>query len=402
MSSPHTSQRREHRLRRDRLGRVDIKSLNRSQLQDWAVDVLGADRALGLRLFKELWQKGARSFAEMTDVSSRWHAALEEHAFIAMLEPDLVLASEDGTRKYLWMLEDGHRIESVLIPDGDRVTLCLSSQVGCAMACSFCLTGDLGLKRQLKPSEIANQALQINVQLQRETGRRITNLVFMGMGEPLHNLPNLVPCLEVCLDDHGLNFSHRRVTVSTVGLVHKMAELAKAVPVNLAVSVNASSEEQRLGIMPITRRHSLAELVQAMKDYPLPNGKRITAEYVMMGGFNDTTDDAARLYELLADVPIKVNLIPYNENPDRDIRRPTDEAVKAFQHFLVSRGMNCSVRTTRGQDISAACGQLGKARQQAAARGWLDTARIVAGLQPLESADLQGHGERAAVDHGHS
>ncbi|MFK7931063.1 MAG: radical SAM protein, partial [Myxococcota bacterium] len=219
----------------------------------------------------------------------------------------------------------------------------------------------------------------------RETGRKITNLVFMGMGEPLHNLPNLIPALHICLDDHGLGLSHRRVTVSTVGLVHKMKALAEAVPVNLAVSVNASSEEQRLGIMPITKKHSLAQLVDAMKRFPLPNGKRITAEYVMMGGFNDSLDDAARLFELLQDVPVKVNLIPYNENPDREIRRPADDTVKAFQHYLMSHGMNCSIRTTRGKDISAACGQLGKARQQATQHGWLHNARIVAGLEPAEA-----------------
>lgn len=390
MSSPSTRPRpRHHPLAHDDEGRVDLKGMTRAQLQEWSEVVLGADRALGHRLFKALWQQGARSIDELAQVSVRYHDALRQHGFISMLEPDLVLASNDGTRKYLWTLEDGHRIESVLIPDGDRVTLCMSSQVGCAMACSFCLTGDLGLKRQLKASEIANQALQINLQYAQETGRRITNLVFMGMGEPLHNLPNLVPALRICLDDHGLNFSHRRVTVSTVGLVRKMQELAAAVPVNLAVSVNASSEEQRLGIMPITKKHSLSELVDAMRRLPLPNGKRITAEYVMMGGFNDSLDDAARLFGLLQDVPVKVNLIPYNENPDRDLRRPSDDTVKAFQHYLVSRGMNCSVRTTRGQDISAACGQLGKGRLQAQQRGWLHTARVVAGLE-RGSAQAQG------------
>ncbi|MFK7927917.1 MAG: hypothetical protein AB8H79_06995, partial [Myxococcota bacterium] len=161
---------RPHSLIRDDQGRVDLKCLTRDQIQDFAVDVLGGDRPLGLRLFKALWQHGARSFSELRDVSIKWHEPLQKHAFISMLEPDIVLASDDGTRKYLWTLEDGHRVESVLIPDTDRVTLCLSSQVGCAMACSFCLTGDLGLKRQLKASEIANQALQINLQYARETG----------------------------------------------------------------------------------------------------------------------------------------------------------------------------------------------------------------------------------------
>ncbi len=195
---------------------------------------------------------------------------------------------------------------------------------------------------------------------------RITNLVLMGMGEPLHNLKNLVPALENCLDDHALNFSHRRVTVSTVGLVSKMAELAAALPVNLAVSLNSTTEEQRLQIMPITRKHSMAELLDACGSFPLPAGKRITFEYVMFAGFNDSLVDAARLHTLLEGIRAKVNLIPYNENPHRDLRRPDDETVKAFQHYFVSRGSNCSVRTTRGIDISAACGQLGKTEEQKA------------------------------------
>jgi 23S rRNA (adenine2503-C2)-methyltransferase len=187
----------------------------------------------------------------------------------------------------------------------------------------------------------------------------------MGMGEPLHNLDNLVTALGVCLDDNALNFSHRRVTVSTVGLVKRLGPLAASLPVNLAVSINATTEEQRREIMPITRRHSLAELIEACRTFPLPTGKRITFEYVMFRDFNDTLDDAARLFTLLKGIKAKVNLIPYNENPHRDLRRPSDETVKAFQHYFVERGLSCSIRTTRGTDIHAACGQLGKSRNAA-------------------------------------
>lgn len=376
---------RAHRLRCDAQGRLDLKCLTLPELERWVAEELSGDPGLARRIFQGLWQRGARTIDELTEVGAPWRRLLSERCYISMLEPDLVLASEDGTRKYLWRLEDGHRVESVLIPDGDRLTLCMSSQVGCAMACSFCLTGDLGLKRQLKASEIANQPLQVGLQLAREGGPRITNLVLMGMGEPLHNLPNLIPALTICLDDLALNFSHRRVTVSTVGLVHKMAELAAALPVNLAVSVNATTEEQRRQIMPITRRHSLAELIEAMERFPLPNNKRITVEYVMIAGFNDSLADAARLYDLLQRVPAKVNLIPYNENPDRELRTPSFPTVKAFQHYFVSRGLSCSVRTTRGTDISAACGQLGKARQQATEHGWLNDARRVAGFEIFPS-----------------
>ncbi|MFT4626188.1 MAG: 23S rRNA (adenine2503-C2)-methyltransferase [Myxococcota bacterium] len=365
-------------LLRDAGGRVDIKSLDQAGVRDLVCTVCGGTEGQALRVYKELWQRGVTRFADMKDVARPLRERLEREAYIAVLEPDMVLRSTDGTTKFLWRLEDGQRVESVLIPDGDRLTLCMSSQVGCAMACTFCLTGDMGLIRQMKVSEIANQPLQVGRQLPE--GTRITNLVLMGMGEPLHNLPNLVPALRVCLDDHGLNFSHRRVTVSTVGLVPKMAELAAALPVNLAVSLNATTDEHRRRIMPITRKHSLEALLDACRSFPLPNGKRITFEYVMFRGDNDALEDAERLLGLLADIPAKVNLIPYNENPDRDLQRPSDDVVKAFQHYLVSNGMSCSIRTTRGQDISAACGQLGRAREQAVEHGWLEDARRIAGL----------------------
>ena len=199
-------------------------------------------------------------------------------------------------------------------------------------------------------------------------GRRITNIVLMGMGEPLHNYDNLTTALRTWLDDEGLNLSHRRITVSTVGLVPRLVRLADELPVNIAISLNATTEEQRLQVMPITRKYSLQELMDACRALPLHGKKRITFEYVMMAGFNASLEDAARIEALVEGIPAKVNLIPYNENPDRDIRRPTDAQVKAFQHYLVTRGVHCSVRTTRGRDVSAACGQLGKAAEVMARR----------------------------------
>jgi len=353
---------RTEQLLRDAQGRIDIMALDRDALIAFVQEQAGGTPGDGVRVYKQLWRSEARDFLAMTDVRRTLREKLHTLAFVRRLAPDLRLESRDGTIKYLWRLEDGHTIESVLIPDGDRVTLCMSSQVGCAMACTFCLTGDMGLRRHLVASEIALQPLQVQADVGPDL--RITNLVLMGMGEPLHNLPQLVPALTNCLDDHGLNFSHRKITVSTVGLVPKMAELAAALPVNLAVSLNATTEEQRRQIMPITRRHSMHELLEACRNFPLPSGKRITFEYVMFAGFNDSLDDAARLLTLLEGIPAKVNLIPYNDNPERDLRRPTEPVVRAFQDFLVRGGMSTSVRTTRGQDISAACGQLGKARQQ--------------------------------------
>ena len=354
-------------------GQVDVKAFDLPGLERFVVEGLGEKKFRARQLYKWLWQRNAQSFDEMTDLSKDLRVALNEHAYIHRLDPELVLRSEDGTIKYLWKLEDGSTIESVLIPDDGRLTLCMSSQVGCAMACSFCLTGDLGLKRHLKPSEIAGQPLQIQRDLIAELGDaapRITNLVLMGMGEPLHNLDNLTTALTNCLHDEGLNYSHRRITVSTVGLVPRIGELAQRLPVNLAVSLNATTEEQRRQIMPVTRKYSLEQLMDACREFPLQRTKRITFEYVMFAGFNDSLEDAARLLKLLRGIKAKVNLIPYNENPDRDLRRPSDEVVRAFQNYLVTRNMNCTVRTTRGIDISAACGQLGKAKQQIVEKGW--------------------------------
>ena len=355
-----------HASREDDQGRRDIKCLTLPELEV-AILGLGKERFRAKQIYKWLWQKHVTSFDEMTNISKAARAELGQRFYISELEPAEVLHSTDGTRKFLWRCEDGHAIESVLIPDGDRFTLCMSTQVGCAMACSFCLTGDLGLKRHLKVSEIANQPAQVNKLLADEGHPPLTNLVLMGMGEPLHNLDNLVPALTIALDADALNFSHRKITVSTVGLVPKMAELAAALPVNLAVSLNATTEEQRLQTMPITRRYDLETLLQACRDFPLPAGKRITFEYVMLGGFNDTLEDAARLVRMLRGIKAKVNLIPYNENPDRNIKRPDQKLVKQFQHYVMQQGIHCAVRTTRGTDIAAACGQLGK-REEALKR----------------------------------
>jgi 23S rRNA (adenine2503-C2)-methyltransferase len=338
-------------------GRIDIKSLTLAEIEA-ALTGLGSERFRALQVYKWLWQRGVSRFDEMTNVAKSVRALLEERFYIPFLEVVAVQASIDGTHKFLWATEDGHRVESVMIPDDGRNTLCVSSQAGCAMACTFCLTGDLGLRRHLRPSEIANQPLQVRQRLDEQY--RISNIVMMGMGEPLHNLDNLLPALGIYLDEQALNFSHRKITVSTVGLVPQLQKLADALPVNLAVSLNATTEEQRRQVMPITRKYSMAELLDACRALPLKHSKRITFEYVMMAGFNDSLADAQRLVRLMRGIRSKVNLIPYNENPAREIRRPADGVVRAFQHHLVSHGIQASVRVTRGRDISAACGQLGK------------------------------------------
>lgn len=351
-------------------GRVDVRSLTRPQLAAFLAS-LGDRPTRAGNVFLGLWKHGATDFSQLHRVARPTRQKLAEVAGITTLSSAGVLDSTDGTRKYLWSLHDGHTIESVLIPDlnrstsdgrpiPDRLTLCVSSQVGCAMKCSFCLTGDLGLRRNLTPAEIAAQPQQIQNSL--PDGVRITNIVMMGMGEPLHNYDNLTTALRIMMDDHGLNLSHRRITVSTVGLVPAMQRLAEELPVNVAISMNATTEQQRRHVMPLTRKYSLQTLMDCAASLPLPTGKRIAFEYVMMAGFNDSWDDADRLVAWMLPMRnrVKVNLIPYNENPQRDILRPADDRVKGFQHHLVTRGVHCSIRTTRGRDISAACGQLGK------------------------------------------
>jgi 23S rRNA (adenine2503-C2)-methyltransferase len=345
-------------------GKVDIKSLDLDGLTCF-LGQIGEAESRSLLLYKQIWQQGARTFSEMENIARSTLRKMEQEAGLDFLESDQILDSGDGTRKFLWKLPSGGLIESVLIPDldrgegrNDRMTLCVSSQWGCAMKCSFCLTGDLGLRQQLTAAQIANQVLQVSETL--PAGSRITNIVMMGMGEPLHNYGNLVAALRNMMHDDALNLSHRKITVSTVGLLPGLRKLASELPVNLAISLNASTEEQRRQVMPITHRYSLADLMETCNSLPLPRGKRIAFEYVMMAGFNDDLADAERLLKLLDPNRSKVNLIPYNENPNRKIRRPPFGRVKAFQHHLVTNGLHCSIRTTRGIDISAACGQLGK------------------------------------------
>jgi 23S rRNA (adenine2503-C2)-methyltransferase len=351
-------------------GRVDVKSLGRPALEAF-VAPMGRARHHANQVYKWAWQRGVSSFADIPSINRQATEWLGQHAVLTRLAPADRLESADGTTKFLWDVGEGRTVESVLIPDDNRdgpprLTLCVSTQVGCAMACSFCLTGDMGLVRNLSAAEIAGQPLQIGRSL--PPGRRITNVVLMGMGEPLHNYDNLVIALRAMLDNEGLNLSHRRITVSTVGLVPRMERLAAELPVNLAVSLNASTDAQRRLVMPITRRYSLAELMAACRRLPLPAGKRIAFEYVMMAGFNDSIEDAVRVGELMQGLPTKINLIPYNENPDRDIRRPSDATVEAFRDHLDTHGVHCTVRTTRGRDISAACGQLGRAAEVLAQR----------------------------------
>ena len=288
----------------------------------------------------------------MTNLSKDLRAELEETARISDLAPAAVEVGADGVRKYLFVLEDGAGIESVIIPDEGRNTLCISSQAGCAMGCEFCLTGTYRLTRNLTTAEIINQVCAVRREVE------VRNVVFMGMGEPLHNLDNVIRALHIMLDGNGLQLSNRRVTVSTCGLVPEMARLGREVTANLAISLNATTDELRNRIMPINRRYPLRELLRACREFPLPSRRKLTFEYVLLGEINDSLDDAKRLLKLIRGIPAKVNLIPFNEHEGCDFKAPTREAIDAFHSYLLANNVTVITRDSRGGDISAACGQL--------------------------------------------
>jgi 23S rRNA (adenine2503-C2)-methyltransferase len=298
----------------------------------------------------------------MTDVGRALRAELEARFGLTTLERADEQRSSDGTIKWKWRAADGRFIESVYMPEKERKTLCVSSQAGCAMGCSFCLTATMGLLRNLTVGEIVDQVHRANRRLvelgEGEGPRPLTNLVFMGMGEPLANFENLKGALETLLSEDGPNFSHRHVTVSTAGLVPMIRRLGEETQVKLAVSLNATNDEIRSRIMPINRRYPIAELLGACRAFPMKQGRRITFEYVMLGGVNDTDADAARLGRLLRGIPSKVNLIPYNESPGLELQAPAAERVEAFRDQLIAMDITAVVRKSRGRDIAAACGQL--------------------------------------------
>ena len=307
------------------------------------------------QIFGWMWKRGIADFAAMTDLAVPLRARLADEFMIATPAVARRDISEDGTQKFVLQLADGKQVESVFIPDTPAQTFCISTQVGCAMACAFCLTGKMGLIRHLSASEIA---AQVRV-LARTLGLNDFNIVLMGMGEPLHNYEATMKALRILNSAHGLAVSPRRVTLSTVGLVPMMDKLAQETLMpNLAVSLHATTEEQRLAIVPPTKKYSLHDILDACRRFPLAKRSRITFEYVMLDGVNDTPDDARRLAKLLAGIKGKVNLIPLNEAPGIPFTRPSDRRVDDFARILAERGMTVSVRKSRGRDIRAACGQL--------------------------------------------
>jgi 23S rRNA (adenine2503-C2)-methyltransferase len=334
----------------------NIKDLSREELENW----LSQRREPGYRadqIRRWLFQKGATSFAEMTNLSAGLRGALEEAFLMSRLRTLRRDSSRDGTVKFLFGLPDGISIESVLIPEANRLTLCISTQAGCGFGCAFCATAQMGLKRNLKASEIVEQILEARRELLPE--KRITHLVLMGMGEPLANYPQTLKALRTMTDaDAGLGLSPRRITLSTVGLVPQIKRLMEETNVNLALSLHATTDDLRSEIMPVNRKYPLAELIDCCRSLPIPKRRRITFEYVLLRGINHSPEDVRRLSRLLRGIRCKINLIPFNPHPGSPYQRPNREDVEDFQNALRALGYQVNVREPRGDDIRAACGQL--------------------------------------------
>ena len=335
------------------MNKVNIKDLGPEELEDFIIN-LGEKSYRATQLGKWIYNRGVSSFDKMTDLSKGFRASLSQAATISSLKLAQEQVSYDGTRKYLFELSDGNRIESVLIPENGRNTLCISAQVGCALGCTFCLTGRVGRIRNLKTSEILDQFLEVN---NRNNGS-VTNIVFMGMGEPLDNLENTVKALKTFTHPNFIGFSPKRITVSTSGIVPKIRELGKQISVNLSVSLNAPTDELRNEIMPINKKYPIRELIEESARFPVPRRKTLTFEYVLINGVNDSDEDARKLGDLLMGVRCKVNLIPFNEAYPLPYKSPRDERVFGFQKVLISYGLHVRIRKNRGRDILGACGQL--------------------------------------------
>lgn len=337
--------------------KVNLKSLSIKEMESF-VRESGLPAFRAKQILHWIYDKRARDIHEITELSKDIRTGLSEKVYISNLELLNRQVSdaepEARTEKFLFGLQDSQTIESVLIPDEDRLTLCISSQVGCAMGCKFCLTGKLGLKRNLKAYEIVDQIISVGRAIQPG---RITNIVFMGMGEPLSNFENVVDALwRITV---LLKISPRRITLSTAGIAPKIIELYEKAPmVNLAVSLNATTDRVRDYIMPINKTYPINILLNACRRLYLPHRRRITFEYVLLKGINDTDDDARRLIILLKGIPSKINLIPFNPYEEAEFRSPDNERVQSFQQILLTGGITALIRKSKGQDILAACGQL--------------------------------------------
>jgi len=334
----------------------DIKNMNEESLGQWLADRQVEPYRAG-QVLRWVHHRQVTDFGDMTDLPKDLRRWLSENLVISRLEPEQVTTSQDGSKKFLFRLHDGRRVETVFIPERGHATVCISSQVGCAMGCHFCQTGKGGLERSLEPSEIINQVCAVKDTLGPDDAP-LTNIVLMGMGEPLANYSNVVQALQMITSSNGLQFSHRRITLSTVGLVPGIDDLGKDVTVNLAVSLNASDNATRDKLMPINQTYPIEKLLAACSRFLLPPRRRITFEYVMLAGINDRPHDAKGLVKLLKPLRAKVNLIPFNAFEGSLFKRPDDAVILAFQKILTDNHFTTMIRWSKGQDIGAACGQL--------------------------------------------
>lgn len=343
----------------------DFFNYSYSELVDVLDKEFGATRFRATQLFEWVYRRGVTDFDQMTNIGRALREKLAERFVFPVARIHDRQISSDGTRKYLFEVEGGDLVESVMIKQPNRMTLCVSSQVGCAMGCRFCRTGTMGLKRSLSTSEIIRQVRGV-IEDAKNFGDSFSNIVFMGMGEPLHNFDGVTRAVKLLTDPVGFGMSPRKVTVSTVGLVPAIRKLAASdVSVSLAVSLNATTDEVRSQVMPINDRFPISELLDAVKQFPVGPRKRVTIEYVMLGGLNDTEDDMRRLAKMMRGLPVKINLIPYNDNAGLGFNTPPREWVHHWQRYMNTQGLQAFIRWSKGQDIAAACGQLATASRKA-------------------------------------
>lgn len=357
-------------------GPLNLVGLTRVGLKDALISAGTPQNQANMRVgqvWQWIYEKGVRDFDLMTNLAKPYRTLLKEQFVLEVPEVVTKQVSEDGTRKYLMRIEGGHEVETVYIPEADRGTLCISSQVGCTLTCSFCHTGTQRLVRNLTASEIVGQILVARDDLgewpipgapKNET-RLLSNIVLMGMGEPLYNFDNVRDAMKIAMDPEGISLSRRRITLSTSGVVPEIAKTAQEIGCLLAVSFHATTDEVRDRLVPINKKWNIMALLEALRAYPkLSNSERITFEYVMLKDVNDSDADAKRLIKLIQGIPAKINLIPFNEWPGAPYQRSDWKRIKAFADIIYKAGYASPIRTPRGEDIMAACGQLKSASEK--------------------------------------
>ena len=357
-------------------GPLNLVGLTRAGLKDALISAGTPQNQANMRVgqvWQWIYEKGVRDFDLMTNLAKSFRTLLKEQFVLEVPEVVTKQVSEDGTRKYLMRIEGGHEVETVYIPEADRGTLCISSQVGCTLTCSFCHTGTQRLVRNLTASEIVGQILVARDDLgewpipgapKNET-RLLSNIVLMGMGEPLYNFDNVRDAMKIAMDPEGISLSRRRITLSTSGVVPEIAKTAQEIGCLLAVSFHATTDEVRDRLVPINKKWNIKALLEALRAYPkLSNSERITFEYVMLKDVNDSDADAKRLIKLIQGIPAKINLIPFNEWPGAPYQRSDWKRIKAFADIIYKAGYASPIRTPRGEDIMAACGQLKSASEK--------------------------------------